>query len=381
MSRVIIPKRPRSFLCAFVIAVSGCVSGGLAAQVDPVDELIREQMSELSIPGVSVAVVRSGEVLKVGAYGVANLELRTPVSPETLFPYASITKVLTATAIVQLVAAGKVSLDDTVGELFPDLPATWSASTVDQLLAHTSGLPNIVIPAANSNPYVAKDAWLGDSEVEALRQVSSLPPEFPPGSGVAYNQTGYLLLAKLLRERDGRTIEQYVDEEFAGPLGLHSFAFGDSRVAVPGRASWYTRIDLSSGIAVFGPPRPLWIEYPDHVRSAAGLNGTALDLARFVAAVALGHPLGIGEDARQEMWSPSRLSDGHPARFEGSALFSGLGWFVDDNPSHEVISSSGAASGALKHYVAEELTVVVLTNLQGAEPERLANRIAQLFIQ
>lgn len=118
---------------------------------------------------------------------------------------------------------------------------------------------------------------------------------------------------------------------------------------------------------------------PDYLRTAAGLNGTALDLARFVAAVRSGQ-LAIGEGARQEMWNPVTLSDGRPARFEGSALFSALGWFVDDNPAHEVISSSGAASGAFKHYVAEELTVVVLTNLQGADPERLADRIAQWFL-
>jgi CubicO group peptidase (beta-lactamase class C family) len=202
-----------------------------------------------------------------------------------------------------------------------------------------------------------------------------MPLSFEAARSVAYNQTNYMLLAMLLERLDGRTIEAFVREEFAEPLGLTSLVFGDSRAIMPGRASWYTRIDYSTGRPETVPVQPLWLEYPSFLYTTAGLNGTALDLARFVAAVASGDLL--SEASRGEMWGNAQLADGTVARMGPYGV--ALGWLTDDRAGHSVWMG-GAESGAVRYVVDEDLTVAVLTNLMGAGPYGLVDGAAKAYL-
>ena len=345
------------------------------AASDPTDRLVREHMEALGIPAVSLVVMRNGVVLREAAYGRPSLELDVPATPATVFPYASMAKVFTGTAVLRLVQDGRLSLEGHIADLLPDLPPAWSDVTVRQLLAHTSGLPDLNSERGFQNPFVSP--WA--SVAAALDTLAGLPVERAPGTGFSYNQTNYLLLGMLLERIDGRTVEEYVAEEFAGPLGLASLAYGDSRVPIAGRASWYTRMDFSEGEPRVVAPRPLWIEYPHFLHTGAGLNGTARDLAGFVDAVASGRLL---DDAhRHEMWTALPLADGSTFRFEDGVTGSGLGWWVHDDPTHPWVGMGGAASGVVRHHVNEGLTIAVLTNLQGAMPEALASRIAEIYLR
>jgi proline iminopeptidase len=343
------------------------------APVDSVDAFILGRMAELGIPGVSVAVLRGSEVVKLASYGRANLELDVPASSSTAFPFASITKAFTGTAMLRLVERDLLALDDRVGELLPELPEAWSEVTVRQLLSHTSGLPDVArMEEAISNPLVLRDMLFATTRDSAMAVLPTMPLSFEAGRSVAYNQTNYMLVAMLLERLDGRTIEDFVRDEFTQPLGLTSLVFGDSRAVMPGRASWYTRLDYSTGRPVSVPVQPVWVEYPSFLHTTAGLNGTALDLARFVAAVASGDLL--GEAARGEMWGGAQLADGSAARMGPFGV--ALGWLTDDRAGRSVWMG-GAESGAVRYFIDEDLTVAVLTNLMGAGPYGLVDGVAE----
>jgi CubicO group peptidase (beta-lactamase class C family) len=118
--------------------VLGLVSA--TAQADRVDDLVLAQLAKQNIPGASVAVLKNGRVLKIKGYGVANLELGDPVTPETVFQIGSVSKQFLAAAVVLLARDGRLGIDDPIHKFLPDAPETWRPITLRHLLTHTSGL-------------------------------------------------------------------------------------------------------------------------------------------------------------------------------------------------------------------------------------------------
>src|SRR5229473_859749 len=116
-----------------------CSTSVFAQQApDAVDEYIRAEMEKQHIPGLSLLVSRDGNPIRAQGYGLANVELQVPVKPETVFQSGSLGKQFTATAVMMLVEAGKLSLSDTVTKFFSDAPDSWKNITVRHLLTHTA---------------------------------------------------------------------------------------------------------------------------------------------------------------------------------------------------------------------------------------------------
>lgn len=107
---------------------------------DAVDDYVRMEIENQRIPGIALAVIRSGKAVKVQAYGVANIESGVAVTKDTVFALASVSKQILATAVMLLVDRGKMDLDDEIGRFLPDAPEGWRRITVRQLLSHTAGL-------------------------------------------------------------------------------------------------------------------------------------------------------------------------------------------------------------------------------------------------
>ena len=116
----------------------------VCSQDDTVDEFIKKNMESLRIPGLSLSIVRNNIVIKSGGYGFANLELSVPATSKTVYEIGSMTKQFTATAIMMLMEAGKLSLNEKITTFFPDAPSAWSKITIRHLLTHTSGIQNHV---------------------------------------------------------------------------------------------------------------------------------------------------------------------------------------------------------------------------------------------
>lgn len=342
------------------------------AQGERVDALIAAAMQASNIPGVQVVVVRDGKVVKDGAYGLADVALQVPVTSRSVFPVASVTKVFTATAVLSLVEAGKFRLESPVGELLPGLPEAWRPVLVRQLLSHTSGLPDVVV-----NP--VRGEWLGKTRDEALAKAGALPMQSQPGTAWSYNQTNYVLLGLLLEKFAGATFEAVAQQRFFTPLAMTATRFGDSLDVVPGRGPWYTRLDWSSEQPKLSKTLHLAaVTYPDFMHTAAGLNTTAGELARWVEAVVAGKLL--RPESLTAMWTATRLADGVTFRM-GDTLGIGLGWMVDDRPGHQAVGGSGGSCVAFRHYLPDHLTVVVLTNCQGIDPDGLVDEVANCYVK
>lgn len=335
------------------------------------DAIVRPAMQRASIPGLVVAVLRDGKTIEEAAFGKASLELDVAATPATVFPIASVTKLFTAALVMQQVEQGRLGLDDRAGDLLPDLPEAWRGVTLRQMLAHTSGLPDVI-----ANPMTGE--WLAATRDAALAKAAALPMQFAPGTGWSYNQTNYVLLAAIVERLAGRPLEAQLQTAILEPLAMQATRWGDAAVVVPGRGPWYSRLDFS------GPePRlaravhPTWVAYPDFVHACAGLNTTAVELARFVDAVASGKLLKPATVER--MWQAQTLLDGKPAGMD-AAMRMGLGWLIEDLDGGAIVGGTGGATVALRHAVAERLTVVVLTNCQGSDADGLATAILKHFL-
>jgi CubicO group peptidase (beta-lactamase class C family) len=147
-----IVKRSRTALSCFLLLLIAT-----AASADGVDTYLRAEMANQRIPGVAVAVLRDGKPISVRTLGVANIELNTPVTRDTVFKIGSVSKQFIATGIMLLVRDGRVRLDEPVKTYLDDVPAAWSGITLRHLLTHTSGL--VRESPAFDGLKVPSDAW------------------------------------------------------------------------------------------------------------------------------------------------------------------------------------------------------------------------------
>ena len=123
-------------LCLSLMAVT-------AAQADPVDDYVEGQMKAFKLPGLALAVVKDGHVIKARGYGLANVARKTPVTPDTVLKIGSVSKQFIATGIMLLVRDGRLNLDDPISRHLDGTPPSWSGITVRHLLTHTAGVAGV----------------------------------------------------------------------------------------------------------------------------------------------------------------------------------------------------------------------------------------------
>ena len=224
---------------------AGPVQGPVAvSSTSGIDDYIQGLMQKRHIPGVSIAVVRDGKVILAKGYGVANVELSVPATERTVYQLASVTKMFTATAIMMLVAEGKLKLDDRITERLSDLPAAWRDVTVRHLLNHTSG-----IKSYTSVKDFHKTSRKDYDRRELLALVTKVPLEFAPGEKWSYCNTGYFLLGMLIEKVSGKEYGEFLDERIFQPLGMTQTRVNDLRAIIPDRARATSGTGKRSGMA------------------------------------------------------------------------------------------------------------------------------------
>lgn len=343
---------------------------------DAVDKYARAQLVERRIPGMAIAVIQHGAIQKIGSYGQASVEFDAPVRSSTRFSVASISKCFTAVAIMTLVEAGKLRLDDAIASHLRGLPSSWRPVTVRQLLNHTSGLPDIQRDEFTTNTIAA-------SAVEAIQLLEHRPLLFPPGSAWRYNQTNYMLLGMLIETLSGQPYEQYLAEHLFKPLKLSDVTFGDARSIVPGRATTYTKFRFGAGAPlVLNHAEVLNVEMPTMSYPAGGLTISIADFAQWLSALLSGQI--IDDDSLDVLWKPTRIGDGAVfQRAPSPTLWRsyGLGWVLGTEGNHPFVGGTGGLRAAFFVYPKDDLAVIVLTNWQGSNPESIVAGIAQLYLQ
>jgi len=130
----------KSLALAILFVFSATVTWSRQPEADQVDDYVKQRMHELQIPGLSMAVVKEGRIVKASGYGMANVETSSPATPETVYKAASLSKPFIAAAILLLMQEGRIGLDDKVSKYVDDSPEKWKGITVRHLLTHTSGI-------------------------------------------------------------------------------------------------------------------------------------------------------------------------------------------------------------------------------------------------
>lgn len=353
-------------LVLFCLTLTTNAQGNQAA----VEKILQREMEDRKIPGMQVAVVRGNSIVFSRSYGFANMEDRLPVTKTSLFPINSCTKAITAVAVMQLVEKGKLRLADPVSVYLDSLPAEWQQVTINQMLTHSSGFPDIL------RLTLANMGGMGPMKNEAAvwEKLRSMPLDFPAGREFRYNQTNFYLLGKIIGKLSGEYFSDLIPRTEFIPAGMKYTRYGDSRDVLPGYAPTYRYNTWMDGRKLDSVKLVRdYFEFPFYTRTSSGLVSTAEDLARWVMALQQGKLL-RSQETIDTMWSPSAYTDGTPtswARGWGLAKF---------RKKHRAFGMSGGSRAAFLLYPEDDLAVIVLTNLGGAYPEDFLEEIAGCYI-
>jgi D-alanyl-D-alanine carboxypeptidase len=330
-----------------------------------IDTLIQPIMHDQHIPGMALAIQRGQDVLHEGYYGLANLEHGIAVTAQTVFEIASVTKLLTAQAVLHLAQGGKISLDEPVMTYLPDLPQTWNAITVRHCLAHQSGIPNYT--SVETYGDYARDA---KSYEQVLDLVRDLPLNFPPGTRHAYDNTGFYLLGLLIEAVSGKSYGDYLGEIILNPLGMTHTQVNDYDVIVPNRAQGYVYAD---GLLHNKP-----FYDTSNTFSAGILLSTVRDLLLWRAS--LFNDSVLNAEYRKLWWTPHLSVEGN----ERPHYMLGLGWFMLDDLVGRFYGHNGGIPGfatAFLYLPVTDVTAVVMCNTNFVnDPHKIALAAIQQLI-
>ncbi|WP_293346025.1 serine hydrolase domain-containing protein [Phenylobacterium sp.] len=313
-------------------------------------------------PGLSVAVSQGGKTTYSRAFGAADIEHGDPATPQTRFHAASISKEFTALAIAMLAAEGKVDLDADIRRYLPYVPDFGATITVLDLLHHTSGLRDqwsLFTLSGNDGQGMRRQGVV----LEMVRRQTAL--NFAPGTQFSYSNTGYTLLAEIVKATSGRTLREFTTERIFQPLGMErTFFYDNARELVPGRASSYAP---GQG----GAPELARLNF--ETVGATSLLTTAEDLA--IWGRELMNPKILDPKIIARMKVPGRLKDDTPINY-------GLGLLIGEDAGHRSIGHGGSDAGFRSAFLTfpDDDTVVALVASGQAPANDLAVGAADLAL-
>lgn len=221
-----------------LLTVTLLISGGCRDPYNKMDTYLNRAYRLWGFEG-TVLVAVDGRVILEKGYGMANHDLNIPNSPDTRFYIGSITKQFTAAAILKLEEKGLLATDDPVTKYLPDFPADpWSRITMQQLLTHTSGLPNYT-----DNPALLLRRSEPISDTALVKYVKRLKPLFEPGTRFLYSNSGYIVLGAIIETVSGQSYEAFLHHEILKPAGMNNSGYARHEMGIPNRADGYTVID------------------------------------------------------------------------------------------------------------------------------------------
>ena len=338
-----------------IFALGLLLAAAVAVRADKVDDYVKAEMLKQHVPGIALAVVKDGKIIKAEGYGLANIELNVPVRPETVYKIGSVSKQFIAAGILLLIQEGKISLDDSISKFLEGTPDTWKPITIRHLLTHTSGL---VREAPGFDPLKIQ------ADADVIKTAYSLPLRFTPGEKWEYCNVGYFSLAEIIRKVTGKPWGDYLNDALFKPLEMNSTRTTNMTELVPNRANGYGwREGKYQNSAIYLALRP----------SGAFLSNV-LDLAKWDAALYTDRFL--KQVTREQMWTEVKLNSGTTYPY-------GFGWELDSVGGHKLMHHGGSLPGfraELARFVDDKLSVVVLANSNSAEPDTMAIEVAEFYI-
>ena len=353
----------------------------LSAKIDA----IFSSAMEPNAPGAAVLVRRDGGDKFVRGYGARDLQSMAKIDAHTNFRLASCTKQFTAMAIMLLAHDGKLRYDETVTDVFPEFPAYGRAITIRHLLNHTSGLADYESlmdqQEHSSGARWSEQKQIQDAEVLALLKHQS-STVFPAGTQWAYSNSGYVLLGLVVARVSGKSFGDFLRERIFAPLRMDgTIAYERNKNAIANRAYGHSSED------------GVWKQTDQSATSATlgdgGVYSSLADLAKWDDA--LEHHTFLNESEMRDALVAATLSGGAQPKWPrdsdrpaGTSVAYGFGWFLDPYRGHVRMWHYGDTRGFhtyIERFVGEKLTIVVLCNRTDLDPEKLAGRVADLFLE
>ncbi len=317
-----------------------------------IDSLTQDAIDRGDAVGVAVLVMRGDDTVRAAGYGLADAAAARPVTPHSVFRIGSLTKQFTAAAIMRLVEQGRINLDDPLTRHLPDYPMQGRTVTVRQLLNHTSGIRS----------YTGMPAWgmrmaLPFTPDSLIAIFAAAPFDFEPGTAYRYNNSGYVLLGRIIERLTGESYAAHIERELIPRAGLQDTRYCPDVPAGPADAKGYGRAGA--------PPTPARSLSMTSPYAAGALCSTVFDLARWQDALTSGRVVTAASYAA--MTSPDTLAD-------GTRMAYGFGLGTGRDGAHRVVSHNGGINGfvsSLTWLPDDSVTIAILVNTESSAADQL----------
>ena len=349
-------------IACFVFVYSNIFSQSLPDSTTKKIDSIFKNSDNYNSPGYAVGIVRNDSLIFSKGYGMANLEYNVRISPETIFHMASVSKQFTAFSIVLLARQGKLNLDDDIRKYLSWFPDLKEKITIRNLLNHTSGIRDQWQMLAISGTRL-DDVITQDQIIKILSKQQAL--NFKPGDQYSYSNSGFTMLAEIVKSVTGQTLRQFTDSAIFKPLGMMNTHFHDDYTEIVKNRSYsYDSIDS--------------LHYANSILSYSTAGATSLftninDMSKWIMNF-YDHKVGDQKDIDQ-LTQKGRLNN-------GKELDYALGISVNTYNGYKVFSHNGADAGyrtIISILPDQKMGFIVFSNLAESDPWNKAYSIAALF--
>lgn len=318
-----------------------------------IDQYIAQIIDRYEIPGISLAIIKNGNIIHNNNYGKANIEYNVPVSDKSIFRLYSLTKPIITTGVFQLIERNQLSLEDFISKYIQGLPNSWNSIQIKNLLSHSSGLPDIV-------------KYEKLSETEATEKVFNDSIRFKKGERFEYNQTNFWLLQKIIEKLSKQSIEKFIIEnQFDREVtNKHIFFSTDSRDIILNRVTPY--FYYSTG--------QIQIDNPNNGNYLNACNGINITMDEFILwDKRFNNNKLINTKSKDKMWEVFPYTNP-----EKKFTF---GWDERIINGHSSYGFSGARITAYRNFPKDNLSIIFLANGIGKDfdIENTVNHIAYLI--
>ena len=323
-------------------------------------------MAANSAPGVSVSIVLNGKPSWSKGFGMADLENSVPATPVTLYRLGSISKPITATAILQLWERGKLDLDAEVQKYCPAFPKKEWPITTRELLGHLGGIRHYNPDGKGDVPEDSARHFA--DMVESLQLFAGDPLVAKPGTKFHYSTYGYTLLGCVLEGAASEGYSDFVKGNVFQPAGMEETQVDNFFAVIPHRTRWYHK--NNSGIVENAGVLDSSYKIP-----GGGLISSADDMARYAAAM-LADKL-VKPTTRQLMWTSQKTSDGTPTGY-------GMGWGVAKKFDLFTVEHGGGQQGTSTYILLipeRRAAVIVLANMDNLDVSDLSGQILKIALK
>ena len=377
----IIARRIRNLAAACVPLVAiTCASLYAQSHTAGLNTLL-DDWKEKNAPGMAAVLIRDGRIEYRKVFGFANLDSRTPITPNTQFLLASLTKQFTAMAIMILAEGHKLQFDDSLAKFCPEFPGYARAITIRNLLNHTAGLTQyqqLLVGKIDENYFRSSKSPPAAHEFTAAEALQVLSRQqnlrFSPGDKFEYSDSAYVVLGQIIERITGMRYAEFLKETVFDPLEMHDTLVVDERKQnVPRLALGYARRNAKWQDITYSPENSIYGE--------DGIYSTINDLYKWDQALYTERL--VSRSTLEMAFTPGRTNDGKEISTDVLARPSsyGFGWFISSLHGDKAVEHSGGWSGYATHILrvpSRRITAIILTNASNDEVPDLAQQMIEI---